>query len=95
MTKLLINETFGSLRLTPDQAAKEYALGYEAGKKAGAKVAVGQLFRGAFGFADIYAGSNRACRETPAWKGACAGYLDGLSVHSVMVDGNGIVREVR
>lgn len=85
-------EIFGRLKLSQAEAAKEYAAGYEAGKVAAGKVAVGSLFRGAFGFADIYAGSTKACRESPAWKGACNGYCDQLGLYNaITVDKNGIV----
>lgn len=72
----------------------DYARGYDAGKKAGATVAVGTLFRGAMGYADHYAGSTKACRETAAWQGACNGYLDGLAATKVTVDAKGIVISV-
>jgi len=95
MTLIPNDEIFGGLKETPEQFARDYHKGYEAGKAAGSKIAAGELFRGAMGYADHYAGSNRACRLTGAWKGACAGYLDGLPAHkSIVVDANGLIVRV-
>lgn len=77
-----------------DGQFSSYALGYDKAKTAAAALKVGDIFYGAYGFADRYAGATPSCRETPEWKGARDGYLDGLkkaAITAVIVDGNGRV----
>jgi hypothetical protein len=89
MTKIPDNEIFGG-RIA--DGLHDYALAYEAGKAAGAAIAVGKQFRGGFGYADLYAGSTKACRESAAWKGAMNGYMDGLPKHrAIVVDDRGFI----
>lgn len=91
-TPIPLPEILGRMQMTPAQNASDYAHGYRAGKTAGSKVAVGRRFIGGYGYANHYAGSSEACRESAAWKGACAGYLDGLPPHrSITVDSNGTI----
>ena len=58
-------------------------------------VKVGNRFLGAYGYADHLAGRDN--RHMPGWKGAVAGYLDGLPAaakEGVLVDANGLILRI-
>lgn len=70
----------------------DYIRGYDAGRAAGASIAVGRTFLGAVPYADQYAGRER--RESKAWRGALQGYMDGLpaaAARGIVCDGNGVI----